>query len=431
MSQQLNPLNNGVVPEVQTTVTTQRLNVLSEQYVDIKKLRSRPTEWTPGGRPIYRRLPATSERYQVNFYNFVAESNVLSSNQTLEGIEKVGYVYVPYGESINGPSSTEVIAADTKKVILVKAGTVLWEYGKTEVLPTLIDLEVLEVLSGKYTLAYQLVYDDSPKPLLYEVNDFSLSGVPMTLQASTDSVVGWRYSPVNAFTNDAPSFWSNEDSYFPPYTQPTEAYLQWKVDYGQAYSKVTLRCPTGTAYSGTATLSYVGGTSSQPVSTVTVSKDTAGQYFEFLIDSPEPQTEWNVTFSSSTVSIQSVLVSGSLTLLEPQSSPSPRSTLVMYPSNSLPKFVENTEGERVPAVYCVLAEVDVNSAFEVENVEDLRTVIHRDYVPVADWLTKPFDEDLINLYEQVSDYSKLWLSPPGCLVQEYAGLTKYKVQVEA
>jgi hypothetical protein len=103
----------------------------------------------------------------------------------------------------------------------------------------------------------------------------------------------------------------------------------------------------------------------------------------------------------------------------------------MYPSNSLPKVVENTEGERVPAVYCVLAEVDVNSAFEVENVEDLRTVIHRDYVPVADWLTKPFDGDLINLYEQVSDYSTLWLSPPVCLVQEYAGLTKYKVQVEA
>jgi hypothetical protein len=103
----------------------------------------------------------------------------------------------------------------------------------------------------------------------------------------------------------------------------------------------------------------------------------------------------------------------------------------MYPSSALPKFVENTLGERVPAVYCVLAEVDVNSTFEVENVEDLRTIIHRDYAPVADWLTKPFDLDLIDLYEQVSDYSTLWMSPPVCMVQEYAELTKYKVQVEA
>ncbi len=253
----------------------------------------------------------------------------------------------------------------------------------------------------------------------------------MDLQSSTDSIVGWRYSPINAFTDSASSFWSNEDSYFPSYAQPTDAYLQWGVDYGQAYSKVLLRCPPGTAYSGTATLSYVDGSTTQSVSTVTVSRDSSGQYFEFLIESPESQTEWNVTFSSTTVSIQSVLVSGNLTLLEAQSAPSPRSTLVMYPSNSLPKFVENTQGERVPAVYCVLAEVDVNSSFEVENVEDLRTIIHRDYVPVADWVTKPFDSDLINLYEQVSEYPTLWMAPPRCMEQEYAGLTRYKIQVEA
>lgn len=431
MSQELRPVNGGVTPEVQTTTTSQRLNVLSEQYVDIKKLHGRPTEWSPDGRPIYRRLPGTSERYQVNFFNFVAESNVLSSNQTLTGIEKVGYVYVPYGESINGPTSAEVVPSDTNKVVLVKAGVILWEYGKTEVLPTLIDLEVLEVLSGKYTLAYQLIYDGSPQPFLYEVNDFSLSGVPMNLTASTDSIVGWRYSPINAFTSNATSFWSNEDSYFPSYAQPSEAYLQWKVDLGQAYSKVVLRCPPGTAYSGTATLSYVSGTEFEVVQTVSVSKDTTGQYFEFLIDSPESQVEWNVTFSSTAVSVQSVLVSGNLTLLEPQFAPSPRSSLVMYASGSLPAFTENAQGEKVPAVYCVLAEIDVNSAFEVTQVEDLRTIIHRDYVPVADWLTKPFDSDLINLYEQVSDYPTLWMAPPSCMVQEYAGLTKYKVNVEA
>jgi hypothetical protein len=73
----------------------------------------------------------------------------------------------------------------------------------------------------------------------------------------------------------------------------------------------------------------------------------------------------------------------------------------------------------------------VNSSFEVENVEDLRTIIHRDYVPVADWVTKPFDMDLINLYEQVSEYPTLWMSPPRCMDQEYAGLTRYKIQVEA
>jgi len=393
-------------------------------------LESRPTEWVPGGRPIYRRLPATSERYQVNFFNFVAESNVLSSNKTLEGIEKVGYVYIPYGVSINGPTSAEVISSTTKKVLLVKNGTLLWEYGKTEVLPTLIDLEVLEVLSGKYTLAYQLIYDDSPVPKLYEISDFSLSGTPIEITSSTDSVVGWRYPAVNAFIANTPSFWSNEDSYFPTYSQPANAYIQWSVEYSQSYTKVLLRCPTGTAYDGTATLSYISSSVNIPVKTVSVSKDTSGQFFEFVLDEPQYHTGWNVTFSSTTVSIQSILVSGSLTLLESQVAPSPKASLVMYPQNSLPRFVENTNNEKVPAVYCILAEVDVNSSFEVENIEDLRVIIHRDYAPVADWLTSPFDSDLISLFDQVSNYSTLWMKPETCLTQEYVGLEKYQVQVE-
>jgi hypothetical protein len=203
------------------------------------------------------------------------------------------------------------------------------------------------------------------------------------------------------------------------------------VDYGQAYTKVTLRCPSGTAYTGTATLSYVNVTTLSPVSTVDVKKDTTGQYFEFVIDGPEYQTEWNVSFSSPSVSIQSVLVSGSLTLLESQAALAPRASLVMYPANAVPRFIENTQGERVSATYCLLANVDVNSSYEIENIEDLRTIIHRDYVPVADWLTKPFDSDLINLYEQVSTYSKSWMSPTESLKQEYASLEKYQVQVEA
>ena len=431
MSQQLRPTDGGVTPEVQTATTQQTLKVLSEQYVDLNNLRSRPTEWVAGGRPIYRRLPATGERYQVNFFNFVTESNILSSNQTLEGVEKVGYVYTPYGDSINGPTSVEVIASESNQVLLVKAGVILWEYGKTEVLPTLIDLQVLDVLSGKYTLAYQLVYDDAPVPKLYEVEDFSLAGIPMDITASTDPIVGWRFSPVDAFITNTSLSWSNEDSYFASYAQPTEAYLQWKVDYSQAYTKVTLRCPPGTAYSGTATLSYVNSGVLTPVSTTSVLRDSTGQYFEFLIESPEYQTEWNVTFSSLTVSIQSVFVSGSLTLLESQAAPSPKAALVMYPAGALPKFVENTQGEKVPAVYCALANVDVSSGFTVEEIEDLRTIIHRDYEPVADWLTKPFDMDLINLYEQVSNYATLWMEPASCLTQEYVGLEKYQVQVEA
>jgi hypothetical protein len=49
---------------------------------------------------------------------------------------------------------------------------------------------------------------------------------------------------------------------------------------------------------------------------------------------------------------------------------------------------------------------------------------------VANWLTTPFDEDLINLYEQVSDYDSLWMAPFSCMKQEYAKLSTDQITVE-
>ena len=74
MSQQLTPISGGV-QVVQTTTAESRLLVLSPQYIDVKNLHSRPTEWVPGGRPIYRRLPAISETYQIDFFNVVPAPN--------------------------------------------------------------------------------------------------------------------------------------------------------------------------------------------------------------------------------------------------------------------------------------------------------------------------------------------------------------------
>jgi len=404
---------------------------LSPQYIAVNNLYSRPTEWVPEGRPIYRRLPATSETYQINFFNVVTESNIVGNTFVKEDIEEVGYVFIPYGLSINGATSMEVVASDNDKNLLIKSGSIVWKYGKNDVLPTIVNLKVLDVLSGRYDIAYQLVYDDSPIPQLYEVSDFALTGLPLNITSSTDSVVGWRYSAVNAFLNTSENFWANEDSFFASYAQPTTSYLQWESELTQAYKNLTLRCPAGTAYKGTATLSYVNGSTLTPVSTVSISSDTNGQFFEFTVEEPVLQTGWNVTFSSLNVAVQSVTVSGAVTLLDSQASLSPRATLVMYPVGTLPATVTNNQGEKVPAAYCMLAEVDVDADFTVTRVQDTRLIIARDYVPVADWLTSPFDADLIDLYEQVLDYSSLWMAPPNCMKQEYANLSSDLIEVEA
>lgn len=433
MSQQLTPVNGGVIPQVQTTTATDRLNVLSPVYIDVKNLQNRPTEWVPGGRPIYRRLPAVSETYQINFFNVVTESNILSLNKTLEGIEKIGYVYTPYGESINGPVSTEVVAAEGNKAFLIKGGVIIWEYGKDDVIPTIIDLQTIDLGPGSYDVAYQLIYDDAPSPKLYQVEDFALTGQPLDITSSTDSITGWRYPAVNAFLNTTTTRWSNEDTYFPSYAQvPTgSAYLEWSSELTAAYTNITLRCPSGTAYSGDATLYYVNNGISSEVQTVSVSSDSSGQLFEFSIEDPVLQTGWRVEFSSPKVSIQAVTVSGQVTLLEKTSGLRPLTRLVLYKTGALPKTVITSGGEEVPATYCRLAIVNVDNAYNVLSIIDQRQIIHRDYTPVADWLTKPFDENLIDLYEQVIDYANLWMAPPTCMKQEYADLPKDLIQVEA
>jgi hypothetical protein len=424
MSQQLTPVNGGV-QEIQTTTTQDRLLVLSQQYISANSLESRPTEWVPGGRPIYRRLPAASETYQIDFFNIVPAANTAVAAE----VQDIGYTFIPWGQGLDSGNSMFVSASDSKQDLLIKGGTIVWKYGNTQVLPTIVNLKVLEVLSGQYDLAYQLLYDDTPVQKLYSVEDFALTGQPLTITASTDSVIGWRYPAVNAFLNTSTLMWKNTDSFLPSFAQPSQSFLQWESDLASAYSKILLRCPEKTAFTGTATLNYFDGTTYTFIQTVSISSDTTGQFFEIDLD-PRFQTGWQLVFSSLDIAIQSITVTGVVTLLEPQASPSTRAVLVMYPSGTLPKTVINSAGEEVPATYCPLATVDVLTGYSIDNIEDLRYIIHRDYTPVADWLTKPFDEDLINLYEQVSGYSPLWLAPPSCMKQEYLSLTKNQITVE-
>ena len=129
---------------------------------------------------------------------------------------------------------------------------------------------------------------------------------------SSDLVVGWRYPAINAFLNTSNNWWSNQDTYFPTFAQPTSSFLQWESELTMAYSKVMLRCPSNTAYTGTATLNYVSGTTLVPVETVSIQTDSTGQYFEFSPQTTSYQSGWNVTFSSLDVAVQSIEVSGVL-----------------------------------------------------------------------------------------------------------------------
>ena len=166
------------------------------------------------------------------------------------------------------------------------------------------------------------------------------------------------------------------------------------------------------------------------VASTSISSDETGQYFQFDVSAATFQTGWKVEWSSLDIAIESVTVTGSVTQLTTPTETSTQCALVIYPEDSLPSTFTNSLGVEVPATYCLLANVDINNTYKLTDIRDRRYIVHRDYTPVADWLTLPFDQDLIDLYEIVKEYEVTWMGPQTCMKQEYAALTKSDIVIE-
>lgn len=418
MSQQLTPITGGVIP-VQAGVTTPSLKVLSNQYINTKNLESRPTEWVPDGRPIYRRLPAVSETYQVDFF--------------ADG--EIGYVYIPWGGGLTAPGSLAVRKVSNTS-ILISGGTIVWKYGSNPVNPTLVDFTQINLESGRYLVCYELVYDDAPRLNQYAVQDFSLKGQPLNITASTDVLNGWRYPAINAFLNEENLFWSTYDMSVDTSASPLIAQLGWESEYSSAYSEIKLQFIEDSLipFAATPVLEYFVDGEWVFAANGTYILEENSLYTQFTINSPTYNTSWRVTWEGITapkLRVQDVLVTGVVTLETRPSGPDTYASLALYPENSVPATFLNSLGEEIPATYCNLAYIDVNEYFEVsDDIDDVRYIIHRDYKPISDWLTSFWDENLISLYEQVKAFPDTWMSPLTSLKQEYANLEQFGIVVQ-
>lgn len=420
MSQNLLALDGGISQVVTTPNPGQQIYV-SKQYVDTNNLNPYPTEWDDGERPIYDRLPRV---YRVG-YDFD---------------EKYAYVYVPVGVAPVGPGTLQVQRSGGNKFLTIQSGMIVWKEGNVPLSSTIIDLELVGLQSTRYFIGYQLYVDDSPYEALYSVENYSLAGSEMNIVSSTDVIPGWRYQPSFAFSNAEDFYWSNNDSLFPSYTG--DAFLSWQTEFPQSYSSIKFRCPPRTVYTGTATLYYQSCPSSLgnekycsapvwiPQETVSISADSTSQFFQFDIQDPSFQYGWRVEWSDSRISIQSVLTSGTLTLFRRPVVPLTFCQLVAYPQNAVPKTTLNSVGKEVPVTTCGLAIVETNNIFEATNVTDIRETLNGEYQPVANWLTKTWDENLITLRDEVRNFPEYWMNPPSCLFQEYPELERYLITVE-
>jgi hypothetical protein len=153
-------------------------------------------------------------------------------------------------------------------------------------------------------------------------------------------------------------------------------------------------------------------------------------FYEFVFADPTPQSGWKIEWSDPNVKIKQILVSGVLTFSRKPVTPVSYCQLAAYPRNAVPKYTENSQGEKVPLYYCNLAYVDINSKYEVEKIVDARQTVNSRYQPVADWLTKPWDDNLGDLQTQVNNFPKYWMSPGSSAKFLYGRLDSKVINLE-
>lgn len=437
MSQKLTPISSstgtmGLTPTIVTTTTQPRQTAYSNEYKATRSLSKQPTQWVPDGRPIYRRLPGASETYQVDFF---ADGGL-------------GYVLIPPGQPQFGAGSMYVSVPESLDSLLIYDGLIVWEVGTTPVFKTIVDFNEIGLESGRFLVCYQLLYDDAPEPLPFQVTDFSLGGQDFEVNDSASSVFlttakpngnAWPYPGINAFApasqnlswknflgpvNRVPQANSGIQPGVPEEFQPLLCWLEWSSPLPWKLDSITLRVPID-GEAPNASLYYKTEGEWKLVQTTQIATDSTGRYYQFLTNT-DPQLEWRVEWPEKTkMEISDITVSGILNLYSKPSTSRARAQLAIYPTNLVP------ENETL----CRLAIINVNS-FELQKnergeilIDDVRNIATRDYEPVADWLTEYWDEQLIRNFEKVYAYTPGFMAPPTLLKSSYFDLESYGINV--
>lgn len=432
MSQELTPIPTssgtiGLTPQITTTTKVNRPTYLSQPYKAVKGLELQPTQWVPGGRPIYGRLPAASAQYQMEF--------------AADG--EIGYVLIPPGGDQFGPGSLYVNQSENLEVLLIENGVIVWEQGTTPVYKMFIDFRQLRIEDGRYLIGYQLLYDDLPEPLPFQVNDFSLAGQDFTVSDSAsrafnqsqDEANPWPFPGQNLFlpesrgvewknyvdtVNRVPGPQAGVAPGIPEYEQPLLASVEWISRFPWKLDNIKLR--TKLLHNVPACSLYIGvddpDESWALVQTNDAKRDSSGYYWEFDTNMV-PQTAWKLEWpAGSKVSAYGLTASGVLFIETRPSTARARTQVCIYPTNRIPD----------DETLCRLAVVSVDN-FKVARKptgelfkDDVRSIITRDYEPIANWLTQYWDKQLTETKTKVDTYAPGFMAPPTLLKTSYYDL---------
>jgi len=441
MSQELTPIatTDGVIglsPQLTTAVFNSKPQYLSPQYKKAKELKVSPTQWVPGGRPIYRRLPASSEQYQLDFF---ADGGI-------------GYALIPAGGDQFGAGSLYVNQSENLETLLIESGVIVWEEGTNSVYKTFLNFREVGVEDGRYLVCFQLLYDDLPEPLPFQVTDYSLAGLDFNVidsgsfafNASSDTANPWPNPGSYLFmpstseldwrnyldtVNRVPGAQAGVKPGIPEYDQPLLAYVEWEsqlpwqLNTIKIRTKLTYNIPPCSLY-----LSSDEG-ASDPwfiVQTTEAQEDANGFYWEFQT-SYVAQTKWKLEWpNESKVNAYGLTVSGVLFIETRPSTARARTQLALYPTNLVPKDVSLCRLAIISVDNFKIARKPTGELFK----DDTRSIVTQDYEPLANWLTEYWDERLINIWEKTKTFTPGFMAPPTLLKTSYYDLEVKGIDVK-
>lgn len=361
-----------------------RPRIATEEALKVLHLEAAPTVWKyANGRPIYNRLPAISQQYQKGYDRdqaFVYLESKLSKTR--------------------GPGSLEVgTQTSSRNVLFVQDGTITWREGQITVPAFQVDISELNfnfgLDDGNYQIGYQLSFDvlkdTSPVPgsALAEVEASVLSEASIAFEASGASEF---HEPYRALSFDG--------AWWPSGTTTVETNATYTLDFLAEVqpNQFILKADETEPATSSVTLSWSEDNSTW---TDVITAELTGGLWILPIFNNLSKRYWKFTFGPGSASIEEILYTGTAYFPDNRVS-SPQQLATPYIDN----VFEEVEGD-----YLLLSFFEVKNG-NLTNFIDYRTFTMVPYEPVADWVTKFQDDNIVCLFDDVENYSTKFMAPP-------------------
>jgi hypothetical protein len=362
----------------------------SEEAAKILNLSPVKTAWGwDHGRPVYNRLPMVSEGYQKSY----------------DKDHALVYINLKETNRAVGVNTLEVTKNKSDwRILEIEGGTVIWEYGEAKCEAIGVDTRQfnneLGLQVGSYQVGYRLThFEEKPKTAragfaIAYAEDAFVADIELGYHANRE-VFDHRQEYAVYTSTDGRSWWPNRVAEAGGYYKPAE----FTFDFLEPVEAESVTVHSDRTHDS-AKMAVYGSDDAIIWHLRNQVRAEKGSWTASLPAVPDRYRK--MFFWDGSVSISNIQYTGNAYFLD---------RAVYPPQTETELFIESMY-EEIEGNFILLATFDVHENGSITSVRDMRRVTYEKYEPVSDWLTKFEDEQLRCLFDDVVEYSRMYMSPP-------------------